>query len=245
MKKVWHGKKLQNLKEQALQLIQKNEKLERQIATLQGNDRAETMKSTKKGDDEREKTQICIKSTLKINCEDQNESRSGLISKKAPDGKVQIMMRKRGNKKEGKTSCHAEPNDICEKRIEKRICNTDGKLPKEYRLRVGNEREWIGRIKELMERQHTKPLEQKLAELMPLVRYHQDIKNAIKAKRIAVQQQSSTESVNEFLNRLSDLYGRNRNSEFHRKINKKIKCNKCKKRGHLRRNCKIKQVKAV
>ena len=85
MKKVWHGKKLQNLKEQALQLIQKNEKLERQIATLQGNDRAETMKSTKKGDDEREKTQICIKSTLKINCEDQNESRSGLISKKAPE----------------------------------------------------------------------------------------------------------------------------------------------------------------
>jgi len=121
---------------------------------------------------------------------------------------------------------------------EKLDLTTNKKLSNEYILQEGYEREWIERIKVLMERQHKKPLEQKLAELMPLVRYHQDIKNAIKAKRIAVQQQSSTESVNEFLNRLSDLNGRNRNNAFHRKINKKIKCNKCKKRGHLRRNCK-------
>jgi len=124
------------------------------------------------------------------------------------------------------------------KQQEKSALITNKKLSNEYILQEGYEREWIERIKVLMERQQKKPLEQKLAELMPLVRYHQDIKNAIKAKRMAVQQQSSTESVNEFLNRLSELYGRNRNNAFHRKINKKIKCNKCKKRGHLRRNCK-------
>jgi len=143
-------------------------------------------------------------------------------------GKTRV--KKKGYDRGEGSSYHKEPDDICEKGIVKRICK--------YRLQEGNEREWIERIKVLMERQHKKPLEQKLAKLMPLVRYHQDIKNAIKAKRIAVQQQSSTESVNEFLNRLSDLYGRNRNNAFHRKINKKIKCNKCKKRGHLRRNCK-------
>ena len=121
---------------------------------------------------------------------------------------------------------------------EKSALITNKKLSNEYILREGYEREWIERIKILMERQHKKPLEQKLAELMQLVRYHQDIKNAIKAKRIAEQQQSSTESENEFLNRLSDLYGRNRNNACHRKINKRIKCNKCKNRGHLRRNCK-------
>ena len=143
-------------------------------------------------------------------------------------GKTRV--KKKGYDKGEGSSYHKDPDDIYEKGMVKRICK--------YRLQEGNEREWIERIKVLMERQHKKPLEQKLAKLMPLVRYHQDIKNAIKAKRIAVQQQSSTESVNEFLNRLSDLYGRNRNNAFHRKINKKIKCNKCKKRGHLRRNCK-------
>ena len=121
---------------------------------------------------------------------------------------------------------------------EKSALITNKKLSNEYILREGYEREWIERIKILMERQHKKPLEQKLAELMPLVRYHQDIKNAIKAKRSAIQQQLNIESVNEFLNRLSELYGRNSSDTFHRKINRKIKCNKCKKRGHLRRNCK-------
>jgi len=121
----------------------------------------------------------------------------------------------------------------------------DKKLSNEYILQEGYEREWIEKIKVLMERQHEKPLEQKLAELMPLARYHRDIKNAIKAKRIAVQQRSNTESVNEFLSRLSELYGRDRNNTFHRKINEKIKCNKCKKRGHLRKNCKGNKRKAV
>jgi len=146
-------------------------------------------------------------------------------------GKTRV--KKKGYDKGEGSSYHIEPDNICEKGIAKRICNK-----KKYRLREGNEREWIEKIKVLMERQHKKPLEQKLAELMPLVRYHQDIKNAIKAKRIAVQQKLNTESVNEFLSRLSELYGRDRNNTFHRKINKKIKCNKCKKRGHLRKNCK-------
>ena len=160
------------------------------------------------------------------------EDKCHLMIKKKPE---KYADKKRGYDRREGSSYHKEPDDIREKDIAKRICNKN-----KYRLREGNERDWIERIKVLMERQHKKPLKQKLAELMPSVRYHQDIKNAVKAKRIAVQQQSSTESVNEFLNRLSDLYGRNRNNAFHRKINKKIKCNKCKKRGHLRRNCKRK-----
>ena len=107
-----------------------------------------------KGDDE--KTQIMIKSPLKINCEDQNKSRSGLISNEAPDDKVRTMMRKRGNEKEGEASCHAEANEMREKSLEKGICNTNGKLPKKYRLRVGDEREWIEKIRTIMEKQHKK-----------------------------------------------------------------------------------------
>jgi len=158
------------------------------------------------------------------------EDKCYLMIKKKPEKYVD---KKRGHDRGEGSSYHKKPDDIREKGIAKRICNKN-----EYRLREGNEREWIEKIKVLMERQHKKPLEQKLAELMPLVRYHQDIKNAIKAKRSAIQQQLNIESVNEFLNRLSELYGRNSSDTFHRKINRKIKCNKCKKRGHLRRNCK-------
>ena len=201
---------------------------------------AETKDKTErkeKGDDE--KTQIRIKSPVKINCarKDQNKSRSGLIIKKAPDGEAQAIMRKRGNKKKGETSCHAESNDICEKRIGKRICNANKKLLKKYRLRAGNEQEWIKKIKTLMDKQHKKSLEQQLTELMPLVRHHQDMKNAFKAKRFAERQKATEESVNEFLNRLSVLYSQNRVNPFRRKINKRIKCHRCKKRGHLRKNC--------
>ena len=158
------------------------------------------------------------------------EDKCHLMIKKKPE---KYADKKRGYDRREGSSYHKKPDDIREKGIAKRVCNKN-----KYRIREGNEREGIERIKELMERQHKKPLEQKLAKLMPLVRYHQDIKNAIKAKRIAVQQKLNTESVNEFLSRLSELYGRDRNNTFHRKINKKIKCNKCKKRGHLRKNCK-------
>ena len=122
MKKAWNEKKTNNLKEQALQLIQKNEKLERRIATLQGNDKAETMKSTKKGDDESEKIQICIKSPLKSNnqSEDQNESCSTLALTKISDSeeegadedKKKLISSKRKRTRVRKTKrCH-----LCRKR---------------------------------------------------------------------------------------------------------------------------------
>jgi len=169
------------------------------------------------------------------------------ITTNCVEDKCYLMIKKKSEKYADKKSghdrgegfsYHKKPDDIREKGIAKRICNKN-----EYRLREGNEREWIEKIRVLMEKQRKKPLEQKLAELMPLVRYHQDIKNAIKAKRMVMQQQSNIESVNEFLNRLSEVYGRNRSDTFHRKINRKIKCNKCKKRGHLRRNCKENRLK--
>ena len=197
-------------------------------------------KNERKEKGDGKKTQIRKKSPVKINCarKDQSKSRSGLITEKAPDGEVQTMMRKRGNQK-GETSCHVEPNDICEKCIEKRICNTNRKLPKKYRLRVGNEKEWIEKIKTLMEKQNKKPLGQQLTELMPLVRNHRDIKNAIKAKKIAVRRNSNEESMRKFLDRLAELYGQNGNKTLNRKSNRRIKCHKCKKRGHLRKNCSI------
>ena len=122
MKKAWNEKNMHNLKEQALQLIQKNEKLERRIATLQGNDKAETMKSTKKGDDESEKIQICIKSPLKSNnqSEDQNESCSTLALTKISDSeeegadedKKKLISSKRKRTRIRKTKrCH-----LCRKR---------------------------------------------------------------------------------------------------------------------------------
>jgi len=148
-----------------------------------------------------------------------------------------ISMKKLGYDEGGESPCYIEPNAIGKERMEMRICNQDKRLLKKYRLREGNEREWIEKIRVLMEKQHETPLEQQLTELMPLVRYHQDIKNAVKTKRIEVRQKLNAESMNEFLKKLSELYGQDRNNTFSRKINKKIKCHKCKKRGHLRKNC--------
>jgi len=141
------------------------------------------------------------------------------------------------NKKSGHTRGEESPynkksDDICEEGIAKRICNIN-----KYRLREGNEREWIEKIKVLMEQQHKKTLEQQLTELMPLVRNHRDITNAIKAKRIAVRRNLDGESVRKFLGRLSKLYGQNRNKTLNKHGNRRIKCHKCKKRGHLRKNC--------
>jgi len=147
------------------------------------------------------------------------------------------MTKKTGYDEGGGSPCHLESDDDCVERIKKPSCNKHNRSLKEYRLREGKEREWIERIRKLMEKQHKKSLEQQLTELMPSVRYHQEIKNAIKAKRIAVRQKLNAESMNEFLGRLSELYGQDRNNEFSKKTNKKIKCNKCKKRGHLRKNC--------
>ena len=117
------------------------------------------------------------------------------------------------------------------------ITATKDKNKNKYRLREGNEREWIEKIKVLMEKQYKKPLEQQLTELMPLVRNHRDIKNAIKAKRIAVRRNLDGESVRKFLGKLSELYGKNRSKTLNKHGNRRIKCHKCKKRGHLRKNC--------
>ena len=66
------------------------------------------------------------------------------------------MKKKTGYDEGGESPCHIEPDDICEERIKRRICNKNKKLLKKYRLREGNEREWIERIKVLMERQQKK-----------------------------------------------------------------------------------------
>jgi len=155
------------------------------------------------------------------------------------------IIKKKGYDEGREFSCHIEPNDICEKSTKGRICNENKKLLKKNRLREGNEQKWLENIRELMEKQRNKSLEQQLTELMPLVRHHQDIKNAIKAKRIAARRKLNTESVDEFLNRLSELYKRGRNNMFSKKINKRIKCHKCKKRGHIRKNCNETKDKTV
>jgi len=152
------------------------------------------------------------------------------------------MLKKKGNDEGGKSPCHVKPNDICKECVEEQIGNKDKKLLKKYQLQEGNEQGWLGEIKILMEKQKKKSLEQQLTELMPLVRYHQEIKNVIKAKRIAVRQKLDTEPISELLNRLSELYGRDINQQVSRKINKRIKCHKCKKRGHLRKNCPGKKI---
>jgi len=136
--------------------------------------------------------------------------------------------------KGGEYPCHIDLEDIWAERIKKSSCNKHKRSLKEYRLREGNEQEWIEKIKGLMERQQ-KPLEQQLTDLMSLVRYHRDIKNALKTKRMAIRQKKNEETMNEFLNRLSEIYGQNK--KLRKRINRKIRCNKCKKRGHLRKNC--------
>jgi len=132
-----------------------------------------------------------------------------------------------------KSPCNIESDDSCKERLEKSICNKHKRLLKEYRLQEGNERAWIEKIRVLLKKQRNKTLEQQLTELMPLVRYHKDIKNAIKAKRMTIRQRKNEEEMDQFLNRLSELYGQNEN----KKLSKRIKCHKCKQRGHLRKNC--------
>jgi len=100
-------------------------------------------------------------------------------------------------------------------------------------LREGHEREWIERAKVLMTEFDKKTSDEKLKELMPLVRNHQDIKNAIKSKRMRIRQGEKDEPIGAFLNRLLQLYGPNKR----RCNNKKIRCNKCHKRGHVRKSC--------
>jgi len=182
-----------------------------------------------------------IAETLKDNNPGKIFEKQGATSVPAENNDLKkIIIKKMGNDKGG-SLCHIKSNNICGERMGKQICNKD-KLLKKYRLQEGSEREWIGEIKTIMEKQQNKSLEQQLTELMPLVRYHQEIKNVMKAKRIAVRQKLDAKPINELLNRLSKLYGRDINQKVSRKINKRIKCHKCKKRGHLRKNCPEKQL---
>jgi len=84
-----------------------------------------------------------------------------------------------------------------------------------------------------MRKHSQKPFEKQLAELMPLVRYHNDIKNAIKARKMAMKQRETNETIDTFLNRLSQMYGPSKSKCG----NKKIICYHCDKKGHLSRSC--------
>jgi len=73
-----------------------------------------------------------------------------------------------------------------------------------------------------------------LKELMPLARYHKDIRNALKAKRMAIHYKDHHESIHVFLDRLSQMYGSSKSKVSKQKS---IRCYKCYKRGHDRKHC--------
>jgi len=117
---------------------------------------------------------------------------------------------------------------------EKSDLTTDKKLSNEYILQEGYEREWIEKVKLLINNSNKKALDESLKEIMPLVRYHKDIRNAFKAKKMAIHYEEHHESIHKFLDRLSQIYGTSKS-----KINKQktIRCYKCHKRGHDRKHC--------
>ena len=119
------------------------------------------------------------------------------------------------------------------------VMATYKKLSNEHILREGHEREWTERVKILMRRLTQKSFYEQLTELIPLVRNHHDIRNAIKAKRMATKYETNNETVEEFLNRLGLIYG---NIQSKKRKNKTIKCHYCKRRGHIRKTCPIRTV---
>jgi len=116
---------------------------------------------------------------------------------------------------------------------------TNKKLSNEYILREGYEREWIERVKISMCRLTQKSFYEQLTELIPLVRNHRDIRNAIKAKRMAIRYETDNETVEEFITRLGLIYGDTRSKKH---VSKTIKCHHCKRRGHLRKTCPMRKV---
>jgi len=122
---------------------------------------------------------------------------------------------------------------------EKSDLTTNKKLSNEYILREGHEREWIERVKISMCRLTQKSFYEQLTELIPLVRNHRDIRNAIKAKRMAIRYETDNETVEEFLTRLGLIYGDTRSKKH---VSKTIKCHHCKRRGHLRKTCPMRKV---
>ena len=107
-------------------------------------------------------------------------------------------------------------------------------LSNEYILQEGYEREWIEKVKLLINNSNEKTLDESLRELMPLARYHKDIRNALKAKRMAIQHEDHHESIHVFLDKLSQIYGSSKSKVSKQKS---IRCYKCHKRGHDRKHC--------
>ena len=132
-----------------------------------------------------------------------------------------------------------ETNSNQQKKLAMKTYKQNKKLSNEYTLREGHEREWIERVKILMRRLTQKSFYEQLTELIPLARNHSDIRNAIKAKRMAIRYETDNETVEEFLARLGLIYG-NIQSKKHK--NKTIKCHHCKRRGHIRKTCPIRMV---
>jgi len=122
---------------------------------------------------------------------------------------------------------------------EKSDLTTNKKLSNENILREGHERKWIERVKISMCRLTQKSFHEQLTELIPLVRNHRDIRNAIKAKRMAIRNETDNETVEEFLTRLGLIYGDIRSNKLKSKT---IKCHHCKKRGHIRKTCPMRKV---
>jgi len=108
------------------------------------------------------------------------------------------------------------------------------KLSNEYILQEGYEREWIEKVKLLINSSNEKALDDRVTELMPLARYHRDIRNALKAKRMAIYHEDHHESIYVFLDRLSQMYGSSKSKVSKQKS---IRCYKCHKRRHDRKHC--------
>jgi len=121
----------------------------------------------------------------------------------------------------------------------KSVLTTYKKLSNEYILQESHEREWIEIVKISMCRLTQRSSYEQLTELIPLARNHRDIRNAIKAKRMAIRYETDNETVEEFLTRLGLIYG-DTQSKKHK--NKTIKCHHCKRRGHIKKTCPMRKV---
>jgi len=157
-----------------------------------------------------------------------NDKRELTIFEIDKEGSLQVDMLKSRLDEEDKTNSDQH---------RKSALTNNKKLSNEYILREGYEREWIERVKISMCGLIQKSYYEQLTELIPLARNHLDIRNAIKAKRMAIRYETDQETIEEFLTRLGRIYG---NSQGKRYENKTIKCHHCKKRGHVRKNCYMK-----
>jgi len=159
-----------------------------------------------------------------------NDKRELTKFKNDKNGSLQVDMSKTQLDEKDKTNSDQQ---------RKSALTTNKKLSNENILREGHEREWIERVKISMCRLTQKSFYEQLTELVPLARNHRDIRNAIKAKRMAIRHGTDNEMVEEFLTRLGLIYG-NTQSKKHK--SKTIKCHHCKRRGHIRKTCPMRKV---